>query len=187
VRQAAEHGGFSTAVGDARTLDEPDDSYDAALLFGPLYHLVRREDRLQALTEARRVTRPGGLVAGAAISRYASTLDGFFRHYLDKPGFASLLREDLRSGQHRNPTADPALFTTAYFHQSGVLAAEVADSGLHLERVLPVEGPLHWAPDIHRRLTDSYQRALILDVLATIETDPSMASATAHILAIARS
>ncbi len=29
--------GFSTQVGDARQLDEPDNAYDAVLLLGPLY------------------------------------------------------------------------------------------------------------------------------------------------------
>ncbi|MEK8110257.1 class I SAM-dependent methyltransferase [Micromonospora sp. M12] len=45
-------------VADARALPDADDEYDAALLLGPLYHLVRRADRLQALREAVRVTRP---------------------------------------------------------------------------------------------------------------------------------
>lgn len=56
--------------GDARRLTQPDASADAVLLLGPLYHhLVAREDRLAALSEARRVVRPGSLVAAAEISR----------------------------------------------------------------------------------------------------------------------
>ncbi len=64
-------------VGDARQLPEADASADA--LLGPLYHLTTREDRVRALAEARRVLRPGGVVVAAAISRYASLLDGLFR------------------------------------------------------------------------------------------------------------
>src|SRR5215213_1185118 len=30
---------FTAAIGDARSLEEPDSSYDAVLLMGPLYHL----------------------------------------------------------------------------------------------------------------------------------------------------
>jgi hypothetical protein len=44
-------------------------------LLGPLYHLVEREDRLAGLREIQRVLRPGGLVWGAAISRFASLCD----------------------------------------------------------------------------------------------------------------
>nr|BFF16852.1 hypothetical protein GCM10025730_03730 [Promicromonospora thailandica] len=72
VARAAEHGTFEARVGDARDLAAlglADDSFDAVLLLGPLYHLARREDRLRALREAVRVTRPGGTVAAAAITR----------------------------------------------------------------------------------------------------------------------
>jgi ubiquinone/menaquinone biosynthesis C-methylase UbiE len=56
----------STAVSDARWLDLADASVDAALLLGPLYHLTDQQDRIQSLTELRRVLRPGGLAFIAA-------------------------------------------------------------------------------------------------------------------------
>jgi len=78
----SEHPLESCAVGDARALDEPDSSADVVLLLGPLYHLVDMDDRQTALREARRVLRPGGVVLAAAISRWASALDGMSREYL---------------------------------------------------------------------------------------------------------
>jgi ubiquinone/menaquinone biosynthesis C-methylase UbiE len=77
--------GFTAALGDARRLEEPDASYDAVLLLGPLYHLVNRDERVRALAEARRVARSGGIVAAAAISRFASLLDGLRSGYSDRP------------------------------------------------------------------------------------------------------
>ena len=59
-------------VGDARDLQQPDDSFDVVQLLGPLYHLPDPGDRRTALAEAQRVAKPGGLVAAAAINRYAS-------------------------------------------------------------------------------------------------------------------
>jgi SAM-dependent methyltransferase len=182
--QAMADGRFSVAAGDARSLAEEDGSYDAVLLLGPLYHLTEGADRIRALAEARRVTRPGGIVAAAVISRYASTFDGFFRGFIDKPGFATLMAEDLRTGQHRNPGAEPGLFTTAYFHDRAAIASEIADSGLRLQDLLPVEGLLTWAPGIQDRLSDPGQRQLILDTLAAMENDPAISGATAHLLAI---
>lgn len=44
-------------VGDARNLDFEDSSADAVLLMGPLYHLVKKVDRIQALIEAKRVKK----------------------------------------------------------------------------------------------------------------------------------
>src|SRR4051794_9676082 len=57
----------STQVGDARELPFPDASMDAVLLLGPLYHLSEPADRLQALAEARRVCRSGGVIIAAGI------------------------------------------------------------------------------------------------------------------------
>ena len=37
-----------------------DDSFDLTMLLGPMYHLYTKEDKLRALSEAVRVTRPGG-------------------------------------------------------------------------------------------------------------------------------
>jgi SAM-dependent methyltransferase len=186
IEQAAAAGGFSVAPGDARNLAEADSSYDAVLLLGPLYHLTRRADRLRALAEARRVACPGGVIASAVISRYASTFDGFFRGFIDKPGFTALMAEDLRTGQHRNPGREPEFFTTAYFHSRDDIAGEIIDAGLQLRDVLPIEGPLHWAPGVRDRLANPAQRQLILDSLAAMEHDPAMAGATAHLLAIGR-
>jgi len=49
----------------------PDASFDAVLLMGPLYHLLEESERQQALVEAYRVLKPGGLLFAAFISRYA--------------------------------------------------------------------------------------------------------------------
>ena len=38
----------------------PDAAYDLTMLLGPMYHLYTREDKLQALAEAVRVTKQGG-------------------------------------------------------------------------------------------------------------------------------
>ena len=113
----------SAEVGDARALRFADESADAVLLLGPLYHLPDRADRLEALAEARRVCRRGGVIVAAAISRFASTLDGLRGGYLVDPGFAAIAAADLRDGHHRNPTRHPSYFTTAYFHRPEDLAA----------------------------------------------------------------
>ena len=64
----------SCSIGDARRLEFSSNSMDAVLLLGPLYHLLEREDRLQALREARRTLRPGGTLIVQGISRYAALL-----------------------------------------------------------------------------------------------------------------
>ena len=45
-----------------------DDSFDVVLLFGPLYHLENREDRLRCIQEAKRVCKKTGKIFFAFIS-----------------------------------------------------------------------------------------------------------------------
>ena len=57
-----------------------DNTYDITLLLGPLYHLYTKEDKRQALREAIRVTRPGGVILAAYVISDGCLLDeGFLR------------------------------------------------------------------------------------------------------------
>ncbi len=57
-----------------------DDSYDLTLLLGPLYHLYSQEDKRQAIGEAIRVTRPGGVIFAAYVISDGCLVDeGFHR------------------------------------------------------------------------------------------------------------
>ncbi|EGT4599166.1 class I SAM-dependent methyltransferase [Clostridioides difficile] len=58
----------------------PDNKYDITLLLGPLYHLYNKEDKQQALHEAIRVTKPGGVVFAAYVISDGCLIDeGFHR------------------------------------------------------------------------------------------------------------
>lgn len=55
-----------------------DESFDMALLFGPMYHLYTMEDKVQALKEAARVTKPGGYILVAyCMNEYGVLSYGF--------------------------------------------------------------------------------------------------------------
>lgn len=176
---------FTAAVGDARRLDEPDASFDAALLFGPLYHLTERSARLAALAEARRVLRPGGLALVMAISRFGSLLDGVRQGYLGDPDAAQVIEETLRSGQNWNPRLEhfPNWFTTAYFHQPDELATEVEESGLILEALIGIEGPGGF---IGNGWEDPRQRPHILRAARVVEQEASLLGLSPHLLVVAR-
>ena len=176
----------SVETGDARALQLHDTSVDAVLLLGPLYHLPDRSSRVQALREARRVCRHGGVIIAAGISRFASTLDGMRVGYIDDPVFAAVAAGDRRDGTHRNPTRNPAYFTTAYFHRPEELAVEFEEAGLTHEATLAVEGVAWLLPDLDARLADERRRAALLDALASIEAEPALLGASAHLIAVGR-
>jgi len=61
-----------------------DNTYDITLLLGPMYHLFSEDDKQQAMSEALRVTKPGGVVFAAyCISDGSLVLSGFQRKVFD--------------------------------------------------------------------------------------------------------
>lgn len=57
---------IEASQGNALDLSQfADDKFDLTLVLGPMYHLYTREEQLQALREAVRVTRPGGYILAA--------------------------------------------------------------------------------------------------------------------------
>jgi ubiquinone/menaquinone biosynthesis C-methylase UbiE len=176
----------SCELGDARVLPFPAASADVVLLLGPLYHLTEAADRARALTEAARVLRPGGLLFAAAISRWASALDGLARDLFADARFAAIVERDLRDGQHRNPTERLDYFTTAYFHRPEELRAEVLQAGLIVEGLYGLEGPGWLLPDFAERWADPRRRADLVRLARTLESEGSVIGVSPHLLVVAR-
>jgi SAM-dependent methyltransferase len=76
---AAGLAGHITSVHHASATDLPlaDASIDAILLMGPLYHLRELRERERVVQEARRVVKPGGIVAATGINRITFLRDMF--------------------------------------------------------------------------------------------------------------
>jgi SAM-dependent methyltransferase len=184
IEQAAElaAGRFETRLGDARRLEEQDGVADVVLLLGPLYHLVERGERLKALREAKRVLRPGGVLAAAAISRFASLLDGLVGGELREPAFRTIVEGDLREGQHRNPVRLD-YFTTAFFHRPEELVEEIAEAGFEVEALFGVEGPGWLRPELW---DDPEGKEAILYAARAVEQEVALIAVSAHLLAIGR-
>jgi len=175
----------SVTQGDARSLDVTDGPADAVLLLGPLYHLPERADRLQALREARRLLKPKGVLLAAAISRFASLIDGLGQGWFRDAEFRKIVAADLASGRHSNPTSRLAWFTTAYFHRPEELATEVGEAGFDDVEICAIEGPVWSAAFFREAWNDPAQRRDLLHFLALIEREPSILGASGHLMAIA--
>lgn len=175
----------SADVGDARTLPWSTGTADAVILFGPLYHLTLRDDRIRALREAHRVLRPGGTLLAAAISRFASALDGLARGFLKDPQFAEIVRQDLTDGQHRNPTDRPEYFMDTFFHHPDELRAEVAEAGFPSPVIYGVEGPGWLVPDFDAWWEQKEYRDRLLHLARILETETTFLAVSAHLIAVA--
>ncbi|MFJ3904759.1 class I SAM-dependent methyltransferase [Streptomyces sp. NPDC090025] len=185
--EEARAAGVPAELGDARALSASDDSYDVALVLGPLYHLLDRADRIQALREAARVVRPGGLVVAAAIGRYASVFEHVATTMLTVDRVRDAVADILVTGIHEPGRKG---FTSAYFHTGEGLAVELRDAGLADPVVYGIEGPV-WAAlkatEQHTKesLIGSPMFEAALTAARLAEPHPDLLAASSHMLAVA--
>ncbi|MGW4447197.1 class I SAM-dependent methyltransferase [Streptomyces sp. NPDC004682] len=179
--------GATVEIGDARSLTATDASFDVVLLLGPLYHLVARTDRDQALAEAYRVLKPGGLLAVAGINRYASLFEHAAFGHLHKEPMRNSIGQILASQIHDGKKA----FTAAYFHSGEQLRDEVAAAGFAETQVFGIEGPAWSMLAAAERNTGGdfrdtplFESALTAARMA--EPYPELLSASSHLLSIGR-
>ncbi len=190
AREASEHQPeaplASVNLGDACSLTWKDETVDAILLFGPLYHLTDQEDRMIALREAQRVLKSGGTLLTAGISRFASMFDGLRQGYLKDPTFADIVTQDLKNGQHRNPTHRPEYFMDTFFHHPDELRWEIAHSGFEEISLFGVEGPGWLLQDLEDWWSNEELHARLLQIARTVETEASLLGLSAHLVAVAK-
>lgn len=184
----AKDSGASVELGDARQLTAADASYDVVLLLGPLYHLLDPADRAQALAEARRTVRPGGLLAAAAIGRYASLFEHVATTLLDVERVRDAVSDILTTGRHEPGRKG---FTAAYFHTPDELTDELATAGLEDITITGIEGPAWSALKAgeHASGTSLADSAMFRAALASArlaEPHPQLLAASSHMLATAR-
>ncbi|MGD9792187.1 MAG: class I SAM-dependent methyltransferase [Acidimicrobiia bacterium] len=176
---------IETAVGDACELDLDDESVDAVLLLGPLYHLRTRTERVEALTEARRVVRPGGVVFAAAISRWAPRLDGILASKLYE--FLPAIVDEIDRFEHDGwmpPLAPGAFF--GFCHRPVQLRSEVRAAGLTPVALVSVEGLAVMLPDLAERLDESVGREVVFQTARATESIPELLGLGPHLMITAR-
>ncbi len=114
-----------------------DDSFAAVLLLGPLYHLTHAEERCQALREATRVLRPGGMLLAGFITIFAPFRDAISKGYLkdyaaDPAGTLKMLETQV------NPSGSG--FTDAWFTRPEEVLPLMESAGLRTLALLAAEG-----------------------------------------------
>lgn len=178
-------------VADARSINMPDESADAILLFGPLYHIVDYSERQLALKECCRLLKPNGLLFTAAITRFATTLWAVTTYgkndLLDELEFYEMIELEINNGDHiKNPNSHYKGMGRSYFHLPDELKAEIEAAGFTDTDVRGVIGPGWLVPDLDQVWKDAVKRESIMRVVRMCEKEESIMGLSTHLLSISR-
>ncbi|MFI5713713.1 class I SAM-dependent methyltransferase [Kribbella sp. NPDC051620] len=179
VAKARRHGTFHAEVGDARQLRFADNSFEVALLFGPLYHLREAGDRRKALSEAARVVVPGGWIFAAAIPRFIHHAAVSLGKTPPTP-YPQAWIDVLESGT----PAPGGRFPAGHFHTAEELEAELDAAGLKHIELHAIEGPAGFALE-QLPADDALLQAALTLVRRTAHL-PGIRDMTNHLMAIGR-
>lgn len=170
-------------LADARDLSEvAEKGFDAALLMGPLYHLIVETDRKLALKEAFDRLKEGGIQFSAFISRFGIMGDlvkNVPNWIEDQIEVHSLLELGY------NPQEHPASSFRGYFAKVSEIAPLHEMIGFETLTVAGVEPGISADDESYNKL-EGKQRQLWLDLLYEISTERSIIGASRHLLYIGR-
>jgi len=156
-------------------------SYDAVLLMGPLYHLLKLEERRQAIGEACRVLRPAGLFCASVITRFAPFHDAAAQNIawvIKDPAYSLRM---LQTGIHDNGDG----FTTAYFTHPDEFEPLMAGAGLHTLGIYGVEGVVADHEELGNQLKGA-DWELWVELNYRMSQEPSLRGAADHLLYVGR-
>lgn len=153
-----------------------DNTFDLTLLFGPMYHLYTKEDKVKALSEAKRVTKQGGIILVAyCMNEYSIVLHGF------KDGY---IKESIQNGK----VDDAFRVTPKPEDLYDYVRIEDIDSyneaaGLKRLQLVAADGPANYMRQTLNAMDEETYELFIRYHLATCER-PELLGASAHTLDI---
>jgi S-adenosylmethionine-dependent methyltransferase len=171
--------------GDACDLSSiPDRTFDAALMLGPMYHIVSEEERRAALSELRRVLKPGAPAIVGFINPWGILRSGlieFPTEYRNEPRIHLLLETAVQVGEQE-------AFTEAAFLTPPQAIAELRAAGFAVDTYAGVEGFAAGMLDEVERMAVEDPKAYEIVARLVAETcdHPAYRDSTEHLHVVVR-
>ncbi len=154
----------------------PDETFDITLVFGPMYHLLKKEERLKAFSEACRITKKDGLIFVQYLMNEYSVLTYCFKqNHIEECLEAKTLTADFK----QIPT-EKDLYV--YLRLEDLDAME-KESGLKLKTRFAADGPSDYMRQTLNAM-DEKTFAHFLDYHFATCLRPELFGASSHIVDI---
>ncbi len=181
----------ASEVCDARKVPRPDNSADAVLLMGPLYHIIDYCERIRALKECCRLLKPGGVIFSAALTPFSVLLDKLTVYspgggsYLENPDFLAMVERELNDGCHLNPNKEVyAGLGSSHLHTAKALKAELEAGGFSETVVHGVMGGAWLANNIDELWKNEKSRNVLMTTVRLLDTHEEIIGLSGHLLAV---
>ena len=177
-------------ISDARGLSRPNESADAILFMGPLYHIVEKEERLLALKECFRLLKRSGVLFTAAITPYATllwatTVFGTKNNLLEEEAFIKMVERELLDGEHIKPlNSNYKGMGRSHFHSAEELKNELSEGGFGSHVVHGVVGCAWLAQNIDELWKNPVSREALMKTVRMMDTRDDIMGLSTHILAV---
>lgn len=167
--------GIKCFLGNATNLNMlEDNSFDITLLFGPMYHLISMDEKIKALEEAKRITKPGGYIfISYCMNEFAIIKHGFMdNNILDE---LEIIDDNFKI----NPK-DTDLYSFVRLEDIDYLKEKV---GLTRIKIINQDGPTEYMKNIINKMDDHTFDLFIKYHLSTCERKELLGTGR-HILEI---
>lgn len=165
--------------GNAMNLKRFDDgTFDVSLLFGPMYHLCRFEDKLKALKETKRITAKGGVILVAyCMNEYSIITYGFKENNILR-----CIKENKISDDFHCMSDETELYDYVRLEDIDKLNMS---AGLERIKIISADGPANYMRTVLNAMDEQTYEKFIEYHLATCER-PELIGAGAHTVDILR-
>lgn len=186
----------SSEVGDARNIPRADNSADAVLLMGPLYHITDYDERIKAIKESFRLLKNDGVIFTAALTPYSVLLYNITVYspkgenkntYLENTDFLAMVERELKDGCHINPNREVYEgLGSSHLHMAKALKAELEVGGFSDSVVHGVMGGAWLVHDIDELWKNEISRNALMNTVRLLDKHEEIIGLSGHLLAVSK-